>query len=81
MVHHILYEKGILIHFLETTVDEKIMVLFGVASSQVLVDAAVAGNRSPGIFRRRMRSSWFSSCYKRCYTVCIGRGMYAGTSL
>ncbi|MDR2403632.1 MAG: cytidylate kinase-like family protein [Spirochaetaceae bacterium] len=47
VVHHILYEKGIPIHFLEATVDEKTVVLFGVASSQVLVEAAVAAARIP----------------------------------
>ncbi|MDR3146455.1 MAG: cytidylate kinase-like family protein [Treponema sp.] len=47
VVHHILYEKEIPIHFLEAAVDEKTVVLFGVANSQALVEAAVAAARVP----------------------------------
>jgi cytidylate kinase len=47
VVHHILYEKQIPIHFLEAAVDEKTVILFGVASSQALVEAAVAAARIP----------------------------------
>ena len=45
VVHHITYEKEILIHFLEASVAGKIVTLYGVASSQSLVEAAVAAAR------------------------------------
>ncbi|MCL1836363.1 MAG: cytidylate kinase family protein [Treponema sp.] len=38
--HHIMYEKEIPIHFLETAVSGDIVTLYGVANSQALVDAA-----------------------------------------
>jgi cytidylate kinase len=47
VVHHILYEKEIPIHFLEAAVDDKTVALFGVANSQALVEAAVAAARTP----------------------------------
>jgi hypothetical protein len=42
VVHHIIYEKGIKIHFLEAGVSETSVELFGVAISQALVEAAAA---------------------------------------
>ncbi|GHV82150.1 phospholipid-binding protein [Spirochaetia bacterium] len=41
VVHQILYEKGISIHFLEASVFEGVITLFGVANSQALVEAAL----------------------------------------
>jgi cytidylate kinase len=41
VVHHILYEKEIPIHFLEASVTGKNVTLYGVANSQSLVEAAV----------------------------------------
>ncbi|GHV89296.1 phospholipid-binding protein [Spirochaetia bacterium] len=41
VVHRILYEKGIAIHFLEASVCEGSVTLFGVANSQALVEAAL----------------------------------------
>ena len=40
--HHILYEKEIPIHFLETTVSKELISLYGVANSQAMVEAAVS---------------------------------------
>lgn len=40
--HYILYEKGIPIHFLEVIVSSEKIVLYGVANSQVLVDATIS---------------------------------------
>ena len=40
--HHILYEKEISIHFLEASVSENQVFLYGVANTQPLVDAAVS---------------------------------------
>jgi cytidylate kinase len=45
VVHHILYEKEIPIHFLEASVSESTVTLYGVASSQALVEAAVSSTR------------------------------------
>ncbi|MDR2741217.1 MAG: cytidylate kinase-like family protein [Treponema sp.] len=45
VVHHILYKKEIPIHFLEASVAEKIVTLYGVANSQSLVEAAVSAAR------------------------------------
>jgi osmotically-inducible protein OsmY len=42
VIHHILLEKNISVHFLEAEVSGSKATLFGVASSQVLVEAAVA---------------------------------------
>jgi len=39
--HHIMHEREIPIHFLETSVSGDIVTLYGVANSQALVDAAV----------------------------------------
>jgi cytidylate kinase len=41
VVHHIIYEKEIPIHFLEASAAGKIVILYGVANSQSLVEAAV----------------------------------------
>ncbi|MDR1930832.1 MAG: cytidylate kinase family protein, partial [Treponema sp.] len=43
VIHHILFEKNIPIHFLEASVVSGELTLFGVANSQALVEAAVAG--------------------------------------
>jgi cytidylate kinase len=43
LVHHLLYNKSLPIHFLETKVQSGTVTLFGVANSQALVEAAVAG--------------------------------------
>jgi cytidylate kinase len=40
--HYILYEKGIPIHFLEVVVSGEKIALYGVANSQVLVDATIS---------------------------------------
>lgn len=45
VVHHILYEKAVSIHFLETSVSGTGVSLFGVANSQALVEAAVSAAR------------------------------------
>jgi cytidylate kinase len=45
VVHHLLYEKGVPVHFLEASVDGTVVTLFGVANSQALVEAAVAAAR------------------------------------
>ncbi|QQO10679.1 cytidylate kinase family protein [Breznakiella homolactica] len=45
LVHHILYEKEIPIHFLEAAVSGGTVTLFGVANSQSLVEAAVSSAR------------------------------------
>lgn len=45
VVHHILYERTIPIHFLEASVSETGVRLFGVANSQALVEAAVSAAR------------------------------------
>ena len=45
LVHHILYEKDVPIHFLEASVSDGRVMLFGVANSQSLVEAAVAAAR------------------------------------
>ncbi|MFP3090564.1 cytidylate kinase family protein [Treponema sp. TIM-1] len=45
VVHHILYEKEIPIHFLESSSSENAVTLYGVASSQALVEAAVSSAR------------------------------------
>ncbi|MDR2070444.1 MAG: cytidylate kinase family protein [Treponema sp.] len=45
VVHHILYEKEISIHFLEASAAGKIVTLYGVANSQSLVEAAINAAR------------------------------------
>jgi cytidylate kinase len=45
VVHHILYERGISIHFLEAVAAGKRVTLFGVANSQSLVETAVSAAR------------------------------------
>ncbi|GHV76268.1 phospholipid-binding protein [Spirochaetia bacterium] len=42
IIHHILYEKELPIHFLEAVVSDGEVTLFGVANSQALVEAAVS---------------------------------------
>ena len=50
IIHHVLYEKGIAIHFLEASVSLGSACLFGVASSASIVDAAVnAAKEVPSI--------------------------------
>jgi cytidylate kinase len=50
VIHHIIYEKEIPIHFLESSVSGDQITLLGVANSQALVEAAAAAARefSPG---------------------------------
>ncbi|MDR3171661.1 MAG: cytidylate kinase family protein [Treponema sp.] len=43
--HHIIYEKEVPIHFLEATVTEGYITLYGVASTQALIEAAVSAAR------------------------------------
>jgi cytidylate kinase len=45
VVHHIIYEKEIPIHFLEASVSEKNVTIYGVANSQSLVESAVSSAR------------------------------------
>lgn len=45
VVHHILYEKEIPVHFLEAAASGKTLTLYGVANSQSLVEAAVSAAR------------------------------------
>jgi hypothetical protein len=45
LIHHILYEKGIPIHFLEASVNDATATLYGVANAQSLVEAAIAATR------------------------------------
>ncbi|MDR0378265.1 MAG: cytidylate kinase-like family protein [Spirochaetaceae bacterium] len=45
VVHHISYEKGIPIHFLETSVEGKTVTLYGVSNSQALAEAAATAAR------------------------------------
>jgi cytidylate kinase len=45
VIHHILLEKNISIHFLEADVSASKVTLFGVASSQILVETALAAAR------------------------------------
>ncbi|MDR2398202.1 MAG: cytidylate kinase-like family protein [Spirochaetaceae bacterium] len=40
--HHLLYEKEISIHFLEISVSQELISLYGVANSQAIVEAAVS---------------------------------------
>ncbi|MDR2842374.1 MAG: cytidylate kinase-like family protein [Spirochaetaceae bacterium] len=42
VIHHVLYEKHIPVHFLEATVKENNVLLFGVANSAAVSDAAVS---------------------------------------
>jgi cytidylate kinase len=50
LVHHILYEKEIPIHFLETVVSGGEAILYGVVNSQALAESAAAAARNfPGI--------------------------------
>jgi hypothetical protein len=44
-VHHILYNKGIKVHFLEVHAEGKTLTLFGVAKSQAIVEAAASAAR------------------------------------
>jgi cytidylate kinase len=48
LIHHILYEKEIPIHFLEASVTEGVVMLYGVANAQALVEAAVSAARDMG---------------------------------
>jgi cytidylate kinase len=43
--HHIIYEREIPIHFLETAVSGGVVTLYGVANSQALIEAAAAAAR------------------------------------
>jgi cytidylate kinase len=45
VIHHILFEKNMPIHFLEAVVQSGAVTLFGVANSQSLVEAALQGAR------------------------------------
>jgi cytidylate kinase len=45
LIHHILYEKEIPIHFLEASVNDGTVTLYGVANAQSLVEAAVTATR------------------------------------
>jgi cytidylate kinase len=45
VIHHILYEKEVPIHFLESSASENTVTLYGVASSQALVETAVSSAR------------------------------------
>jgi osmotically-inducible protein OsmY len=50
IIHHVLYEKGIAIHFLEASVSLGNVCLFGVASSASIADAAInAAKEVPSI--------------------------------
>jgi hypothetical protein len=50
VVHHILYEKGIPIHFLEAAVSGGRVTLYGVANSPVQVESVVSATRNlPGV--------------------------------
>ena len=50
IIHHVLYEKGVAIHFLEASVSLGSACLFGVASSASIVDAAInAAKEVPSI--------------------------------
>jgi hypothetical protein len=48
LIHHILYEKEIPIHFLEASVTGETATLYGVAKAQALVEAAVSAAREMG---------------------------------
>ncbi|MHC6202289.1 cytidylate kinase family protein [Breznakiellaceae bacterium SP9] len=43
--HHILYEKSVAIHFLEASVSNDIVTLYGVANSQALIESALTAAR------------------------------------
>ncbi|GHU09037.1 hypothetical protein FACS1894151_06030 [Spirochaetia bacterium] len=45
VIHHILYKRGIPVHFLEATVSNGAANLYGVANSQSLIEAAIAAAR------------------------------------
>lgn len=45
VIHHILLEKNIAVHFLEADVSDSKVTLFGVASSQAVVEAAITAAR------------------------------------
>jgi osmotically-inducible protein OsmY len=50
VIHHLLYERKLAIHFLEATVSGGEITLFGVASSQGLIENAINAARDvPGI--------------------------------
>jgi cytidylate kinase len=50
VVHYILYDKALPVHFLEASVHSGSVILYGVANSQSLVEAAVQGAKEiPGV--------------------------------
>jgi cytidylate kinase len=52
VVHHIRYEKAIGVHFLDATVENGIVELYGVANSTLMADAASAAAKEvPGVVR------------------------------
>jgi hypothetical protein len=52
LVHHILYEREIPIHFLETEVSKGEATLYGVVNSQALVESVVSTARNfPGVVK------------------------------
>jgi hypothetical protein len=52
VVHHILYEREIPIHFFETVVAKGEVTLYGVVNSQVLVESVVSAAKNfPGVVR------------------------------
>jgi cytidylate kinase len=52
IIHHILYERGIPVHFLETTVSKGEASLYGVVNVQTQVESAIAAAKDvPGIAR------------------------------
>jgi cytidylate kinase len=52
VVHHILYEKEIPIHFLETDVSKGEVTLYGVVNSQMLVESVVSAAKAlPGVVK------------------------------
>jgi cytidylate kinase len=52
LTHHILYERGLPIHFLEATVSNGEVTLYGVVNAQTQVDSVIAAARGfPGVTR------------------------------
>jgi cytidylate kinase len=52
LVHHILYEREIPIHFLETEVSKGEVTLYGVVNSQVMVESVISAAKAfPGVVR------------------------------
>ncbi|MDR1178773.1 MAG: cytidylate kinase-like family protein [Spirochaetaceae bacterium] len=45
IIHHIIYEKSIAVHFLEAAVSGATVILYGVANSQALAEAAITAAR------------------------------------